>query len=625
MPGMTSGLSSDNPTIVAAFRGALLHQAIFVLAVFAVLALAWLIIRERPRPAVAWAASRVSAAPEPAWRQLLRIGFGVIWIIDGLLQAQPAMAEGLPSQVIQPAAATSPGWVQHIVNWAGTSWSYHPIQAGAAAVWIQIGIGVWLITAPRGSWSRLAGLASAGWALVVWVFGEAFGGIFAPGLTWLFGAPGAAACYLAAGLLIAAPQRSWRTPQLGRTALSVLGTFFLGMAVLQAWPGRGFWQGTLHGSGGTLTGMIRSMAATPQPAVLAGWVSSFASFTAAHGFAVNLFAVIALAAIGMGLLTAGSGSPRLLRLTVIAMVLLCLADWVLVEDFGFFGGLGTDPNSMIPLALLGVAGYLALARAPVLAARPAPAAEQASAAAPASAGRGRSRHFRPVRLAPLIGAFGAAGTRAVLTMWALVIVFLGAAPMAMAQTSRSADPIIAQAVDGDAAPLDITAPAFQLRDQYNRPTSLAGLRGKVVLLTFLDPVCTSDCPLIAQEFREADQMLGPAAGHVELVAIVANPIYHSLAYTQAFDQQERLTGLPNWLYLTGTLGQLRQAWKNFAVAADILPAGGMVAHSDVAFVIDPSGHTRSELNFDPGPGTSSTESSFAAELTSAAERVSKQS
>ncbi|MFY9933286.1 MAG: hypothetical protein WAK82_35305, partial [Streptosporangiaceae bacterium] len=382
MTGMNSGLSSDNPTIVAAFRSALLHQGIFVLAVFAALLLTWLIMREWGRPALAREGSRVSAGPEPAWRQLLRIGFGVIWIFDGLLQAQPAMAEGLPAQVIQPGAASSPGWVQHIVNWAGTSWSYHPIQAGASAVWIQIGIGVWLITAPRGSWSRLAGLASAGWALVVWVFGEAFGGIFAPGLTWLFGAPGAAVFYLAAGLLIAAPQRIWRAPQLGRTALSVLGAFFLGMAVLQAWPGRGFWQGTLHGSSGTLTGMIRSMATTPQPAVLAGWVSSFASFTAAHGFAVNLFAVIALAAIGTGLLTAGGGSPGLLRLTVIAMVVLCLSDWVLVEDFGFFGGLGTDPNSMIPLALLGVAGYLALARAPALAAQPEAAAVPVTGAGP---------------------------------------------------------------------------------------------------------------------------------------------------------------------------------------------------------------------------------------------------
>ena len=109
------------------------------------------------------------------------------------MQAQPRMAIGLPSQVIEPAAASSPTWVQHVVNWGGTSWSYHPLQAGAAAVWIQVGIGIWLLAAARGPLSRLAGLASAGWGLVVWVFGESFGGIFAPGLTWLFGAPGAVA------------------------------------------------------------------------------------------------------------------------------------------------------------------------------------------------------------------------------------------------------------------------------------------------------------------------------------------------------------------------------------------------------------------------------------------------
>jgi cytochrome oxidase Cu insertion factor (SCO1/SenC/PrrC family) len=615
MPGMNSGLNSNNPTVVAAFRSALLHQGLVVLVVFAVLALAWIIIHEWLRPPGTPAAPGAGTAAEPGWRQLLRIGFGVIWIFDGLLQAQPAMAVGLPSQVIQPAAASSPGWVQHIVNWAGTSWSYHPIQAGAAAVWIQIGLGVWLITASRGPWSRLAGLASAGWALVVWVFGEAFGGIFAPGLTWLFGAPGAAVFYLAAGLLIAAPQRSWRTPQLGRTALGGLGVFFIGMALLQAWPGRGFWQGTLHGGSGTLAGMVRSMTATPQPALFAGWVQSFASFTAAHGFAVNLFAVIALGAIGAGLLTAGGGRPEVLRATVIATVVLCLADWVLVEDFGFFGGLGTDPNSMIPLALLGVAGYLALTRAPDPVTVPAAVPVTAAGAAPAA-------RFGPARL---VRAFGGAGIRAVLATWAVAIVLVGAAPMAMAQASASADPILAQAVDGDAAPLNVTAPSFTLTNQYGQAASLAGLRGKVVLLTFLDPVCTSDCPVIAQEFRQADQMLGGTARHVELVAIVANPIYRSAVYTRAFDQQERLTGLRNWLYLTGTLGQLRQTWKNYGVAADILPAGGMIAHSDLVFVIDAGGHTRTELNFDPGPGTSSTESSFAAELTSAADHLSKPS
>ena len=634
MPGMNSGLNSDNPALVAAFRSALLHQGILVLAVFGVLAVAWAVTREWARRPGARVPGQGEAMAEPVWRQTLRIGFGVLWIVDGLLQAQPAMAGGLPSQVIKPAAATSPGWVQHLVNWAGTSWSYHPVQAGASVVWIQIGIGVWLMTASRGPWSRLAGLASVGWGLVVWTFGEAFGGIFAPGLTWLFGAPGAAAFYCAAGALIAAPERSWRTPETGRVTLSVLGMFFLGMAVLQAWPGRGFWPGT--GGGNTLAGMVTSMAATPQPALLAGWVSGFASFTAAHGFAVNLFAVAALAAIGAGLLTAGGGRPGLLRLTIFLMLGLCLADWVLIEDFGFFGGLGTDPNSMIPMALAGVAGYLAVTRAPApaLAAAPAPAADPArtdpaplAAAGAATAGPPRpatERHgwFRPSRL---VRAFGAAGTRAVLATWAVAVIAVGAAPMALAQTSRTADPIIAQAIDGNAAPLDVKAPAFTLTDQDGRPASLAGLHGKVVLLTFLDPVCTSDCPVIAQEFRQADQMLGAAARGVELVAIVANPLYRSVGYTQAFDRQERLTGLPNWLFLTGTLPQLRQAWASYAIGTQVLPAGGMIGHNDVAFAIDAGGYTRTELSFDPGPGTASSESSFAAELTSAARHVAKQS
>ena len=42
--------------------------------------------------------------------------------------------------------------------------------------------------------------------------------------------------------------------------------------------------------------------------------------------------------------------------------MFCLADWVLIEDLGFLGGLGTDPNRMIPFILLFTAGYLALAR-----------------------------------------------------------------------------------------------------------------------------------------------------------------------------------------------------------------------------------------------------------------------
>jgi cytochrome oxidase Cu insertion factor (SCO1/SenC/PrrC family) len=604
MSGMNSGLSDNNAVLIAAFRAALLHQGIIVLAVLAFLALAWVGVREWIPAAKNAMGGRAAAPAEAPGRRLLRIGFGLVWIFDGILQAQPAMAEGMPSQVLQPGAVGSPGWVQHLVNWAGTGWSYHPIQAGAAAVWIQIGIGAWLIAAPSGRPSRLAGLASTAWGLVVWAFGEAFGGIFAPGLSFLFGAPGAVLFYCAAGLLIAMPERNWRSPRLGRQVLAGLGVFFVAMAVLQAWPGNGFWQGSSHGKLGTLASMVQSMATTPQPHFLAGWLTAFQSFATANGLAVNLFVVIVLALIGAGLL---SGRPRLIRPTLALAAVFCLATWVLVQDLGFLGGVGTDPNSMIPILLVAAAGYVAL--------------EHPAVAAVAAVSEPVEPRLTLSRVTPsgAVRAYGAASVRTVVVIWAAVVVIIGAGPMVMAQASSTADPIIAQALDGNSAPLNYAAPAFTLTDQDGHQVSLASLHGKTVLLTFLDPVCTSDCPVIAQEFRQADQLLGARAAHVELVAIVANPIYRSIAYTRAFDSQEGLAGVPNWLYLTGSLAQLQDVWRNYAIAAQILPAGGMIAHSDVAYVIDANGHTRSELDFDPGPGTSSSVSSFAVELSNAAQ------
>jgi cytochrome oxidase Cu insertion factor (SCO1/SenC/PrrC family) len=610
MSGMNSGVNVNDPTVIAAFKAVLLHQGLIALLIFGILGLAWVSLRAwlplSAQAGVAAPGTSAVAPAEPAGRQVLRMGFGLLWVFDGILQAQPKMAIGLPSQVIAPAAASSPTWVQHVVNWAGTTWSYHPMQAGASAVWIQAGIGIWMLVAARGAWSRLAGLAGVAWGLVVWVFGESFGGIFAPGLTWLFGAPGAVLIYVVAGALIALPERAWDTPRLGRLTLAGLGLFLIGMAVLQAWPGRGFWQGTVHGQPGTLAAMTQSMSGTPQPGFLSAWVSAFTGFDEAHGFAVNLVVVATLAVTGTVFL---SGQTRLVRPAVIAFTVLCLADWVLIEDFGFFGGLGTDPNSMIPFVLLVAAGYLALARGP------AAAEEPAAARAPV---RWRDR----VRLASLRRSVAAASFQSVASVAAVGLIILGAAPMAVAQASPAADPILAQAINGSSAPVNFPAPAFSLTDQHGRTVTLASLRGKVVLLTFLDDTCTTDCPLIAQEFRAAGQLLGADAGRVELVAINYNPLYTQVSYIQAFNRQERMAGVPNWRFLTGTRARLQQVWRHYGVPqAEVLPAGSMIGHGDYAFVIDQHGHLRRELGFDTGPGTQATKSSFAAELTDAARQL----
>ncbi|HTQ91436.1 MAG TPA: SCO family protein, partial [Streptosporangiaceae bacterium] len=550
---------------------------------------------------------------EPRGRWLLRTGFGVLWIFDGILQAQPRMAGGLATQVIEPTAASSPGWVQHLVNWGGTAWSYHPVQAAAASVWIQVGIGAWLIVAARGPWSRLAGAASVAWGLVVWVFGESFGGVFAPGLSWLTGAPGGVLFYVAAGALIALPEDAWRRPRSGRLLLAGLGVFCAGMAVLQGWPGRGFWQGTAGGKAGTLAGMVREMAATPQPHVLSSLLWRFASFATRDAFAVNLVVVIALAALGAVFL---AGRPRLVRYAVWCGIVFCLADWVLVQDLGFLGGLGTDPNSMIPLIVLFSAGYLVLV----------PDVTGAGEAADGNTGDAEQHGPpRPGVLSRLGNAVAAARARSVAAVGALAVILLGAAPMAAAAANRTADPILALAIAGDSSRIDLPAPGFSLTDQHGRTVSLASLRGKAVLMTFLDPVCTTDCPIIAQEFKQAGQMLGAQAGQVELVAVVANPTYRSTAFTRAFDRQEGLTTVPNWLYLTGSLSQLGQVWRQYGVAVQNLPAGAMSAHNDVAVIIDPAGRIRQEMDADPGPGTSGTQSSFSVLLSQYARQALRQS
>jgi cytochrome oxidase Cu insertion factor (SCO1/SenC/PrrC family) len=587
VPGMNSGLSPADPTLVAAFRSALLHQGAIALLIIAFLGLAWATARAWRRPASgtpAEASAERAVAPEARGRGLLRVGFGLLWILDGILQAQPKMAGGLAAQVIAPTASASPAWVQHVVNWGGTAWSFHPIQAGAASVWIQVGIGVWLLIAAHGPWSRLAGLAAVAWGLVVWVFGESFGGIFAPGLSWLTGAPGAVLLYVVAGALIALPEDAWRTARLGRLLLTGTGVFFIGMAVLQAWPGRGFWRSTGHGQPGTLAGMVQQMASTPQPHALSALVARFGSFAASNGFAVNLVVVIALAAMGAVFLT---GRPRLVRYAVWSGLVFCLADWVLVQDFGFLGGLGTDPNSMIGWILLLFAGYLALTPAP-------DEALAVAAEGPRTLG----------------GWVAGASVRSVGAVAAVAIIVLGAAPMAAAAANRTADPILALAIAGDSAAMNLPAPGFQLTDQSGQPVSLASLRGKVVVMTFLDPVCTSDCPIIGAEMKQAGVLLGRQDADVELVAIVANPTYRSAAFTQAFDREEGLNTVPNWRYLTGSLSQLSQVWRQYGITVENLPAGAMSAHNDLAVVIDRTGHIRDEVGADPGPGTASTQSSF---------------
>src|SRR5512146_620063 len=614
---MTSGVTTNDPVLQAAFWSALLWQLGIVVVIFLALLLAYGTLRLlRRRLAGAPAPAAVTSA-EPRARRVLRVSFGILWIVDGILQVQPQMAAGLPSQVVQPAASSSPGWVQAVVNAGGTIWSFHPVQAAAAAVWIQAGIGLWMLVARDGWSSRLAGLGGAAWGLIVWLFGEAFGGTFAPGLSWLSGAPGAVTLYIVTGVLLALPARAWTGHTLGRLLLGGTGAFWLGMAVLQAWPGRGYWQG---GADNTLASMIDDMAGLSQPSPQARMINGVASFTGAHGFWVTLVAVVALALAGLGLI-AGTGVPAgparlraalparpgVLRIVVPAATALCLIVWVLIQDFGIPGGLGTDPNSMLPWGVLLWTGY-----------RAATGQEDVSperSVAPAGPVRGPlASGWTASRAHPL------ASVHAVAAIGALGMTLVGVVPLAAASLSPHADPLIARSIAGAPHAVNRPAPDFHLVSQSGQPVSLASLRGTVTLLTFLDPRCTDDCP-VATELKEASSLLGSSAPHVRLAAIAASQPHYAAVDIQALTRAEGLDTVPNWLFLTGSAAQLQATWGKYGIFVSHMAPGASSVMSDMVFVIDRDGQIRQEIRDNPGHGTTSTRSSFAMLLSDAARQT----
>ena len=102
-----------------------------------------------------------------------------------------------------------------------------------------------------------------------------------------------------------------------------------------------------------------------------------------------------------------------------------------------------------------------------------------------------------------------------------------------------------------------------------------------------------------------------------MVAVNANPRYITPDYLAAFDQQEGLEHVPNWLYLTGSLSRtaprlevVRRGGHLPARRGHDRPQRVRLGHRQLRAY---PGH----LDTDPGPATSATESSFAVMLANA--------
>ncbi len=145
--------------------------------------------------------------------------------------------------------------------------------------------------------------------------------------------------------------------------------------------------------------------------------------------------------------------------------------------------------------------------------------------------------------------------------------------------ARSAHAVYLPPVGRSAQP----APDFSLPDQAGRLVSLSALRGREVLVTFMDPRCTSLCPIMGQELGSIEASLPARVSPVLLVVSVASD--RNAADVASFTSH--VAWRPGWHWLLGNQAQLQAVWASWQVA--VQPSAADVLHDEVVYIVNPRG------------------------------------
>jgi hypothetical protein len=270
-------------------------------------------------------------------RRGLQIALGLIWLLDGALQFQSFMySRGFLTEVIEPSAMMQPAWIGHSIisaaHFAGHDLALWDTLFGLVQVLIGLGL-LYRRTV------RPALLASFGWALVVWWFGEGLGMIPADMASPLTGAPGAVLLYGLIGLLVW-PARE-ETEREGSSAgggligerggLLVWSALWLTATVL--------WCLSVNRAPAAISEALKG--AAPQSMHwLANLQSSLAHTANGHGAAIATVLAVLSFAIAAGVWTRFRGAA------LVTGAVLSLVYWVLGQSLGAINtGHATDPNA----------------------------------------------------------------------------------------------------------------------------------------------------------------------------------------------------------------------------------------------------------------------------------------
>ncbi|MGZ4291406.1 MAG: SCO family protein [Gaiellaceae bacterium] len=141
---------------------------------------------------------------------------------------------------------------------------------------------------------------------------------------------------------------------------------------------------------------------------------------------------------------------------------------------------------------------------------------------------------------------------------------------------------------GELSPPRAAAP-IALHDADGRPVTLAGQRGRFVLVTFIYTRCPDVCPLITKNLNAALRNLGPQRDEVRVLAVSVDPAGDTRAAVRAYTRRMRL--VPEFRYLIGSRAQLRRVWAAWHVLA-VAPKPDLVDHVAYTALVDRTGKER---------------------------------
>ena len=136
---------------------------------------------------------------------------------------------------------------------------------------------------------------------------------------------------------------------------------------------------------------------------------------------------------------------------------------------------------------------------------------------------------------------------------------------------------------GAMRPPGIPPADFRLTDQDGRTTTLADVRGKVPIVTFLYTTCEDTCPLTTQQIRGALDDLGH---DVPVLAFAVDPPRDTPERARRFVAEQKMIG--RMRFLTGPRAELAEQWRAYGIR----PQGEDFEHTAHVVLLDRRGVQR---------------------------------